>query len=67
MYELYLKYGKFTEDMEVKIDPSMWFMEGNILFIFDLDSACVLDFVLDGERVLDTIDKREVGRLKKTQ
>ncbi|MDJ0626532.1 MAG: hypothetical protein QNJ31_09240 [Candidatus Caenarcaniphilales bacterium] len=62
-YEIELEYGPFTDFTCKKIDPSQVKVEGENVWIFDKDSPCVIDLKKDGEKLLDTIDNREVGRI----
>jgi hypothetical protein len=62
-YEIELEYGSFTDHKLKTIDSSQIRVEGNSVWIFDKDSPCVLDFIKSGDKLLDTIDHREVGKI----
>jgi len=62
-YEIELEYGSFTDYKQKKIDSSQVQVEGDSVWIFDKDSPCVLDFIKSGNKLLDTINNREVGTI----
>jgi hypothetical protein len=62
-YEVELEYGAFTNHVRQKIDSEYIQVKDDLVYVFDKDSPCVIDLKKDGERLLDTIDNKEVGSI----
>ena len=62
--EIELEYGALTDYKRLILDDRFFFIEDNILYVFDSPpGGCVSDFKIKDGRIFDTIDGREVGKI----